>query len=131
MILDSSAIVAIATEEPGCLELLEKLDRADTVAIGAPTLVEAALVLRSRLTMEPRAFLERFLTDWNVSVVPFGRTTGKRPSMRMRGSVEATTRPRSTSAIACRTRRRNSPICRFCARAGIFRRPLRQGVRVE
>ena len=72
MILDSSAIVAIATEEPGCLELLEKLDQADTLAVGAPTLVETAIVLRSRLTVEPRAFLERFLTDWNVSVVPFG-----------------------------------------------------------
>ncbi len=72
MILDSSAIVAIATEEPGCLVLLEKLDRADAVAVGAPTLVEAALVLRSRLKMEPRAFLERFLADWNVSIVPFG-----------------------------------------------------------
>ena len=72
MILDSSAIVAIATEEPGCLELLEKLDQADTLAVGAPTLAETALVLRSRLTVEPRAFLERFLTDWNVSVVPFG-----------------------------------------------------------
>ena len=72
MILDSSAIVAIATEEPGCLEILEKLDQAATLAVGAPTLVETALVLRSRLAMEPRAFLERFLTDWNVSVVPFG-----------------------------------------------------------
>ena len=72
MILDSSAIVAIATEEPGCLEILEKLDQAATLAVGAPPLVEAALVLRSRLAMEPRAFLERFLTDWNVSVVPFG-----------------------------------------------------------
>ena len=72
MILDSSAIVAIATEEPGCLELLEKIDQADTLAVGAPTLAETALVLRSRLTVEPRAFLERFLTDWNVSVVPFG-----------------------------------------------------------
>ncbi len=72
MILDSSAIVAIATEEPGCLDLLEKLDQADSLAVGAPTLVETALVLRSRLKMEPRAFLERFLTDWHVSVVPFG-----------------------------------------------------------
>jgi ribonuclease VapC len=72
VILDSSAIVAIATEEPGCLEILEKLDQAATLAVGAPTLVETALVLRSRLAMEPRAFLERFLTDWNVSVVPFG-----------------------------------------------------------
>ena len=33
MILDSSAIVAIATEEPGCLELLEKLDQAETLAV--------------------------------------------------------------------------------------------------
>jgi len=72
VILDSSAIVAIATEEPGCLELLEKLDQADTLAVGAPTLLETALVLRSCLTMKPRACLERFLTDWNVSVVPFG-----------------------------------------------------------
>jgi ribonuclease VapC len=72
VILDSSAIIAIATEEPGCLELLEKLERADTLAVGAPTLVETALVLRSRLTTEPRAFLDRFLADWSVSVVPFG-----------------------------------------------------------
>jgi len=72
VILDSSAIVAIATEEPGCRDLLAKLDQADTLAIGAPTLVETALVLRSRLTMDPRVFLERFLTDWGVSIVPFG-----------------------------------------------------------
>ena len=72
MILDSSAIVAIATEEPGCLALLEKLDRASAVAVGAPTLVETALVLRSHLRLEPRAFLERFLSDWNVTVVPCG-----------------------------------------------------------
>ena len=73
MILDSSAIVAIATEEPGCLELIDKLDRASSVGIGAPTLVEAALVLRSRLGGEPRAFLERFVNDWSVTVVPFGK----------------------------------------------------------
>jgi len=59
VILDSSAIVAIATEEPGCLDLLAQLDRADTPAIGAPTLVEAALVLRSRLTMDPRVHTQR------------------------------------------------------------------------
>ena len=72
MILDSSAVVAIATEEPGCLELLDKLNRAPNVGIGAPTLVETALVLRSRLTSDPRAFLDRFLSEWSVTVVPFG-----------------------------------------------------------
>jgi ribonuclease VapC len=72
VILDSSAIVAIATEEPGCLELIDKLNDAPTVGIGAPTLVETALVLRTRLGREPRAFLARFLSDWTVTVVPFG-----------------------------------------------------------
>lgn len=72
MILDTSAIVAIATEEPGCLELIDTLNDAPTLGIGAPTLVETALVLRSRLAREPRAFLDRFLSDWTVSVVPFG-----------------------------------------------------------
>lgn len=72
MILDSSAIVAIATEEPGCLELIDKLNDAPSLAIGAPTLVETALVLRSRLSSEPRAFLDRFLSEWSVTVVPFG-----------------------------------------------------------
>ena len=72
MILDTSAIVAIATKEPGCLELVDKLNDAPTLAIGAPTLVETALVLRSRLAREPRAFVERFLSDWRVTVIPFG-----------------------------------------------------------
>ena len=72
MILDSSAIVAIATEEPGCLDLIDQLNDAPTLAVGAPTLVETALVLRSRLTGEPRAFIERFLSDWHVTVIPFG-----------------------------------------------------------
>ena len=72
MILDTSAIVAIATEEPGCLELIDKLNDARTLGIGAPTVVETALVLRSRLASEPRAFLERLLSDWSVTVVPFG-----------------------------------------------------------
>src|SRR3984893_293857 len=43
--------------------------------------------------------------------------------MRIRGSSEGITRPRSISATACRTRRRNSPTCRSCAQAGISRRP--------
>ena len=77
MILDSSAIVAIATEEPGCLDLIDKLDSASSVGIGAPTLVETAMVLRSRLASEPRAFLERFLSEWSVTVVPFGEAHWK------------------------------------------------------
>ncbi len=72
MILDSSAIVAIATEEPGCLELIRKLNGAPTLAVGAPTLVGIALVLRSGMAIEPRAFLAAVLSDWNVPIVAIG-----------------------------------------------------------
>ncbi len=72
MILDASAIVAIATQEPGCLELIQKLDAAATVWIGAPTLVETGLVLRTKRGREFRALLDRFLIDWQVTVLPFG-----------------------------------------------------------
>lgn len=52
--------------------MIDKLNDAPTLGIGAPTLVETALVLRTRLAKEPRAFLERFMSDWSVAVIPFG-----------------------------------------------------------
>ena len=42
MILDSSALVAIALDEPEREALLAKIDVAESVAVAAPTLVEAA-----------------------------------------------------------------------------------------
>jgi len=43
MILDTSALVAVFLEEPGAEELVEKLGAAETIAIAAPTLVEAGI----------------------------------------------------------------------------------------
>ena len=40
MILDSSALVAIALDEPERPDLLAKMDTSDVIAVGAPTLVE-------------------------------------------------------------------------------------------
>jgi ribonuclease VapC len=47
VILDTSAILAILFDEPDREELLRKLGEADQVGIGAPTLVEAAIVVCS------------------------------------------------------------------------------------
>lgn len=48
MILDSSAIVAIALKEPGYELLLNKLLSVEGAAIGVPTMVETAIVLSAR-----------------------------------------------------------------------------------
>lgn len=71
MILDSSAVVAIALQEPGWPELLAALTGAARVGIGAPTLVETTLVLSSRLGRDARGIVGRLLLEGDVAVVPF------------------------------------------------------------
>ncbi len=71
MVLDSSAIVAIILAEPDCDRLLEHTSQASVLAVGAPTLVEAALVLSSRLKRDARPLLHNFLRQGEVEVVPF------------------------------------------------------------
>jgi ribonuclease VapC len=71
MVLDSSAIVAMIHGEPGCEELVRRMDRADIVAVGTPTLVEAGLVLTWRLGHDARAAIGDFLRDAEVDIIPF------------------------------------------------------------
>jgi ribonuclease VapC len=72
MILDASAIIAIALKEPGFEELLEKLARARNVGVGVPTLTETAIVLSARLNQDARGVLSRFLMEGSIATVPFG-----------------------------------------------------------
>lgn len=71
MILDSSAIVAIVQREPGFETLVACLEDAEHLAVGAPTLAEAAIVLERRLALDSRAVLERFLQTFQVGTVAF------------------------------------------------------------
>lgn len=72
MIIDSSAIVAIALKEPGFEELLRKLAIARNAGIGVPTLTETAIVLSARLNRDARGILSRFLLEGSIATVPFG-----------------------------------------------------------
>ncbi len=72
MILDASVIVAIVRREEGYRDLLARLEAADGLGIGAPTLAEAGIVLAARLKIDARTVLDRFLSDFGVAVVPFG-----------------------------------------------------------
>ncbi len=71
MVLDSSAVVAILSQELGFEALLTKIEAAETVAVGTPTLVECIMVLSSRLTEDPRVAVEALMRRLNVQIVPF------------------------------------------------------------
>lgn len=71
MILDSSAAVAIILEEEKSGPLEDALLAADTLAIGAPTLLETGMVLIARDGDAGSLALSAFLTDNEVDVVPF------------------------------------------------------------
>lgn len=71
MILDTSAVVAILLREPTHAALAQKLAAADSVGIGAPTLLECGIVLSSRLRMDARGLLARLLQEADATVIPF------------------------------------------------------------
>ena len=71
MILDSSAIVAVLLDEPGASVLIERMEAADRIAVAAPTLVEAGIVLHARIGPIADELLADLLRTLDVTVVPF------------------------------------------------------------
>jgi ribonuclease VapC len=71
MVLDTSALVSIHLEESGFQELFRKVDAASHVVIGAPTLVEAAMVLSGRSKADARLALSIGLRRMQARIVPF------------------------------------------------------------
>ena len=72
MILDSSAIVGIVLREPGYEGIVRKLAAAEALAVGAPTLTEAGIVLTARLGKDARGLLQGLLREWGAETVSFG-----------------------------------------------------------
>jgi len=73
VILDSSALVAIVMAEPGADALLHKIRNATVRGIGAPTLLEASIVLAARLRGDPSVLLFELLRELDVEIVSFTR----------------------------------------------------------
>jgi ribonuclease VapC len=71
MVLDSSAIVAVLLKEPGHDRLLETIERAELIVVGAPTMLETTMVLTARLGQDARPLLSAFLRRLNAEVVAF------------------------------------------------------------
>ena len=81
MTLDSSAVLAVLFSEPGYLALVDRMLEADTLRIGAPTLVESSLVFESRVRgasqnksadRRARDEVHDLVRELGVTIVPFG-----------------------------------------------------------
>lgn len=71
--IDTSAIVAIARREREA-ESFNRALAVGKVLIGAPTLVEASIVLPASLSDEPAmVFLDKFVSGHGVEIVAFSR----------------------------------------------------------
>jgi ribonuclease VapC len=71
MIIDTSAIIAILGHEPGHEQLTEYVAEASARRVGAPSVLEAGIVLVARYGMRGKTILDRFLQDAEIEVVPF------------------------------------------------------------
>lgn len=72
MTLDSSVLIALLFGEPGHLDLVDRILSADEVRVGAPTLVEASMVLSGRRRAPARGEVEGLVRELAVTIVPFG-----------------------------------------------------------
>jgi ribonuclease VapC len=73
VILDSSALIAIALDEPERETLVAKINAAASVEVGAPTLVEAAIVLSARTGHDASAVLVELLAAADAVLIEFGQ----------------------------------------------------------
>ena len=71
MIVDSSAIVAIILREPDHESLICKMAEARTVAVPAPIIFEAAMVLTIKLGGDGLALVHEFLREVGASTMAF------------------------------------------------------------
>lgn len=70
MILDSSALVAVLLQESEAARLMARMREATSMAVGAPTLLEAGIVLSARLGADGRGMLARLVQEGGIRVVP-------------------------------------------------------------
>jgi ribonuclease VapC len=72
VILDSSALVAIALDEPEREAFVRAIDGARIVGVGAPTLAEAGVVLAARTGADAGAMLSELVAAADAVVIDFG-----------------------------------------------------------
>jgi ribonuclease VapC len=71
MIIDSSAILAVIGREPGYERIVHQLAASPRTRIGAPTRLEAGIVLTARFGPRGKTALARFLQENAIDTISF------------------------------------------------------------
>jgi ribonuclease VapC len=71
MIIDSSAILAVIGKEPGYGRIIHELAASPVTRIGAPTHLEAGIVLTARFGPRGKTALARFLQENSIQTIAF------------------------------------------------------------
>ena len=72
MIVDASALVAIALAAPQADTLADKLRDTDLRHIGTPTLLETGIVLAAKIRSDAKLYLTQLLVDFDIEPLAFG-----------------------------------------------------------
>jgi ribonuclease VapC len=71
VVLDTSVLVALLLQEPGYERLATAIENASEIIVGTPAVLEAGMVLSSRLQLDARPLLQVVLRQIRARVVPF------------------------------------------------------------
>jgi len=74
VILDTSAILALVFDEPERDDFIRKINAASSVGVGAPTIVESAIVATARLGEIGRRHIDGLIDRSGIVVIPFEPT---------------------------------------------------------
>ncbi|WP_269930775.1 type II toxin-antitoxin system VapC family toxin [Aminobacter sp. HY435] len=72
MVIDTSAIVAIARREPEALAFSRMLEQTPSKLMSVPTYLECAFVLAGVAPTKGLSFLQGLVSDTLITLVPFG-----------------------------------------------------------
>lgn len=72
MVIDTSAVVAIARREPEALLFSKLLEQTPGKLMAAPTYLECAFVLAGIAPTKGMAFLQGLVSDTLITLIPFG-----------------------------------------------------------
>lgn len=71
MVVDTSALIAIALGEPARASLLQAIEEAPSRILSSVSLLETGIILRSRLGPAGTALLNQLIEELGTDVIPF------------------------------------------------------------
>lgn len=77
MVIDTSALLAIALDEQSSVPLLNRIEAAQRLLMSSVSVLEAGIIVRSRQGQSAVTILYQLIEDLDIEIVPFENTQAK------------------------------------------------------